>query len=372
MGLVYYNEIDPFCVEWLRNLIDAGHLPAGDVDSRSIKEVSFEELRGYQQCHFFAGIGGWAYALSLAGWGDRPVWTGSCPCQPLSSAGQRKGHADERHLWPAFYRLISECMPSVCFGEQVASKDGREWLSAVRADLEESGYACGAADLCAAGVGAPHIRQRLFWVANSRHSTRDQINDARRKEGANLLSSWQKSADGVGNGCHDDGLGNASHERRIWQSGAVSGREESARGSSSGGNNRVGDTRDARLSLGTRHPGDDGTAAEPHGRKTVEQAGLASSGLGNPTGEGRGQERQNARGGNEGSREEGGQQRPWDNCILIPCADGKLRSAPRPESSIFPLAPRLPGRVGQLRAYGNAIVPQVAAQFIEAYTEAVV
>ena len=87
--------------------------------------------------------------------------------QPLSVAGQRKGHADERHLWPAFYSLIAECSPPIVFGEQVASRDGREWLAGVRADLEGVGYACGAADLCAAGLGRPQIRQRLYWVADS-------------------------------------------------------------------------------------------------------------------------------------------------------------------------------------------------------------
>ena len=164
----YYNELDPHAAQWLRNLIEAGHIPAGDVDDRDIKEVTPDDLAGYTQCHFFAGIGGWPYALELAGWPeDRSVWTGSCPCQPLSGAGQRKGHADRRHLWPAFQSLIAESKPPVVFGEQVASKDGREWLSAVRADLEELGYACGCADLAAASVGAPHIRQRLFWVADS-------------------------------------------------------------------------------------------------------------------------------------------------------------------------------------------------------------
>src|SRR5581483_3942081 len=107
VALVYYSEIDPYAAEWLRNLIAAGHLPAGDVDERDIADVATGDLAGYRQCHFFAGIGGWPYALRLAGWpDDEPVWTGSCPCQPLSSAGQRKGHADDRHLWPAFYRLI--------------------------------------------------------------------------------------------------------------------------------------------------------------------------------------------------------------------------------------------------------------------------
>jgi len=165
----YYNEFDPYAAQWLRNLIAAGHLPAGVVDERSIAEVCADDLAGFDQCHLFAGVGGWPLALRLAGWpDDRPVWTGSCPCQPLSSAGQRKGHADERHLWPTFYNLISQRRPSEVFGEQVASKDGREWLAGVRADLENVGYAVGAADLCAAGIGAPHIRQRLYWVADAK------------------------------------------------------------------------------------------------------------------------------------------------------------------------------------------------------------
>jgi len=162
----YYNEIDPYAAEWLRNLIAAGHVAPGEVDERSIEDVRPDDLRGYTQCHFFAGIGVWSYALRRAGWpDDRPVWTGSCPCQPFSSAGKGAGFADERHLWPAFFHLISVCTPSVIFGEQVASKDGLAWLDLVQADLEGTGYACGAVDLCAAGFGAPHIRQRLYWVA---------------------------------------------------------------------------------------------------------------------------------------------------------------------------------------------------------------
>ena len=162
----YYNEIDPYAAQWLRNLINAGHIAPGDVDERSIVDVSPDDLRGYVQCHFFAGFGGWPRALRVAGWDDcRRAWTGSCPCQPLSVAGQRQGHADERHLWPAFYGLIAERSPPVVFGEQVASQDGREWLSGIRADLEALGYACGASDLCSAGVGAPQIRQRLYWMA---------------------------------------------------------------------------------------------------------------------------------------------------------------------------------------------------------------
>lgn len=167
-GVNYYNENDPNAAAWLRELIANRLLPYGDVDDRSIVDVEPSDLNGYTQCHFFAGIGGWPEALRLAGWSSSlPVWTGSCPCQPFSVIGKRKGETDERHLWPEFRRLIEACKPPVIFGEQVASKAGRVWLSGVFADLEELAYRRAGADLCAAGVGAPHIRQRLFWVADT-------------------------------------------------------------------------------------------------------------------------------------------------------------------------------------------------------------
>jgi DNA (cytosine-5)-methyltransferase 1 len=169
----YYNEIDPYCAAWLRNLIAAGHIAQGDVDERSIEDVVPSDLAGYTQCHFFAGIGIWSLALRSAGVpDDYPVWTGSCPCQPFSAAGKGAGFTDERHLWPAFHHLIRVCRPPEVIGEQVASKDGLGWLELVQADLEGEGYTFGAADLCAAGfassegdgrMGGAHIRQRLYW-----------------------------------------------------------------------------------------------------------------------------------------------------------------------------------------------------------------
>ena len=119
----YYNEHDPKAAAWLRELIKQGHIADGEVDERSIVDVKPEDLRGFVQCHFFAGIGVWSYALRQAGWSDdRPVWTGSCPCQSFSAAGKGAGFDDPRHLWPHFYRLISECHPPVVFGEQ-SSRD---------------------------------------------------------------------------------------------------------------------------------------------------------------------------------------------------------------------------------------------------------
>lgn len=119
----YYNEIDPYAAQWLRNLVAAGHIAAGDVDERSIEDVTPDDIRNYTQCHFFAGIGVWSYALRRAGWpDDKPVWTGSCPCQPFSAAGQGGGFDDERHLWPHFHYLIEQCRPPVVLVSKLQAK----------------------------------------------------------------------------------------------------------------------------------------------------------------------------------------------------------------------------------------------------------
>jgi hypothetical protein len=143
-GGAYYNEIEPFAAEWLRQLIKADLIAPGEVDERSIEQVEPADLAGFTQCHFFAGIGVWSYALRLAGWpDDRPVWTGSCPCPSFSAAGKGQGFDDARHLWPAWYRLIRECRPATLFGEQVDKAIGFGWLDLVQTDLESEAYSVG-------------------------------------------------------------------------------------------------------------------------------------------------------------------------------------------------------------------------------------
>ncbi len=209
---VYYNEFDPFAAAWLRELMKDGQIPEGVVDERSITEVTPDDVRGFTQCHFFAGIGGWAYALNLAGWGAEPVWSGSCPCQPFSAAGKGGGTDDKRHLWPEFARLIRECLPSTIFGEQVGSPLGLAWLDAVSADLEAAGYAVGAIDLGAAGVGAPHLRQRLWFVANA-ESANGQVSVCER--GSQQAMPESGRASGLGELGHADDAGSQGRcERR--------------------------------------------------------------------------------------------------------------------------------------------------------------
>jgi DNA (cytosine-5)-methyltransferase 1 len=194
MALAYYNEIDEYAAQWLRNLIDAKHIAYGVVDTRSIVEVRADELRGFTQCHFFAGIGGWSLAARLAGWpDDRRLWTGSCPCQPFSIANaahrRRKGQQDERHLFPVWFKLIRERKPPVVFGEQVKDAIAFGWLDEVFDAMEHLDYACRAVTAPACSVRAPQERERLWFVCDADSDGHERVGqlgaDAAAREGIN-------------------------------------------------------------------------------------------------------------------------------------------------------------------------------------------
>lgn len=331
----YYNEFDPFAAQWLRELIKAGAIAPGEVDDRSIVDVKPEDIKGFTQCHFFAGIGVWSHALRNAGWSDdRPVWTGSPPCQPFSSAGKRKGFEDERHLWPVFYNLLRECRPANFFGEQVASKDALAWLDPVHADMERAGYAFGAVDLCAAGVGAPHIRQRLF-MCGSRHlaDTDDEGLERYRKSG-NLQVP----------------LGRQRAERHIGAADSPSGMDDAENDR----HERCGQLNQSPRRDGASHSGTDHGLADTDGNGSSD--GVDTS---------------NGRAAATGSQHRRDMYASptngfWGNPDWLGCRDGKWRSV---ESGTFPLAHGTPARVGRLRGYGNAIVAPLAQVFIEAYLE---
>jgi DNA (cytosine-5)-methyltransferase 1 len=203
----YYNEIDPLKAEVLREAIKAGVISPGDVDERSIADVKPDDLMGYTQCHFFAGGGFWSLALRYAGWpDDRPVWTGSCPCPSFSAAGKGGGFDDPRHLWPHWSELIRQRKPSVVFGEQADDAVGYGWVDLVQTDMEAASYAFGKVVFGACSVGAPHIRQRLYFVADT--------------TGERQPGRW--IGDGSHSECHADGPAVRSHGRsKVAQFGAV-------------------------------------------------------------------------------------------------------------------------------------------------------
>lgn len=259
----YYNDFDAGAAEWARELIKKGLVPDGEVDERSILDVSADDVRGFIQCHFFCGILGWSYALRLAGWpDDRPCWTGSPPCQPFSVAGEGNGRDDERHLAPHFVNLVRTGRPPVLFGEQVASSAvfGRiagaskrkaakspewAWWDDLSDRLEAAHYAVGASDIPAAGVGAPHIRQRTFFGAYDLELAAsgmvngvgsgleglawdggDRDEPGRQRRGAGEARDTSGQVERVERLCDVERLADAGSERRQQESGSSLGHEK--------------------------------------------------------------------------------------------------------------------------------------------------
>lgn len=163
----------------------------------------------------FSGIGGFDIAAEWAGWDnvfncdiepfcetvlkysfkgaihygdikttDFTVWrgkidvlTGGFPCQPFSTAGKRKGTADNRYLWPEMLRVIREIRPRWVVGENVlgiVNWDGGLVFEQVHADLEAEEYEVQAFVLPACSVGAPHLRYRVWFVAHA-NSNRQRV-----------------------------------------------------------------------------------------------------------------------------------------------------------------------------------------------------
>jgi DNA (cytosine-5)-methyltransferase 1 len=117
------------------------------------------------------------------------ILTGGFPCQPYSTAGKRKGKEDERHLWPEMLRVIRECAPRYVVGENVRGLVG--WngglvFEEVCADLEAQGYAVQPFVLPACAIGAPHRRDRVWFVAYA-------DNGQRKRQNEKLRTGWDAS-----------------------------------------------------------------------------------------------------------------------------------------------------------------------------------
>lgn len=383
-GRAYYNEIDDFMADWLEGLIEAGRIAPGVVDRRSVIDLVPAELADYTQVHLFAGLGGWSAALRGAGWpDDRQVWTWSEPCQPFSAAGKGLGFADERYLRPFVHHLVSQCRPATAFGEQVASKDGLAWRDVIQSDMEGEDYAFWCPDICSAGFGAPHIRQRLYWCAEL-----------------------------MGNACGDDmgwfdrgALGTQAQgegQRQVDRNRGVVPGSAGAIGVMADGSQQ---RRREECPDAGRIAGGDRTQGQPAGLvhggsvdRLDDAAGARQDGPQQDT-EGKARDQARLRLPSAGRRQDSSRPGPtngfWSNPDWLYCRDGKWRPV---EPGTFPLAHGLPRglgtcsaelrrlaemagldgkslarakayRVGTLGGYGNAINIEQATEFVRIYLE---
>ncbi len=307
--MTFYNDHYPFVCQWTRNLIAADHITTGTVDERPIEQITPADLARFERVHLFSGLAGWEAALNLAGW-HGPVWTCSCPCQAFSCAGKGGGFAEDRgNLWFHVLRLVRECRPVVIVGEQVPAAIRHGWLDRVFTDLEAEGYACGSCVLGAHSIGAPHRRQRIYWVAIAQGS-----------EPANGTEHSRRRRNGFTNGSSTNRMADTEHGRNTR---SQTERRETGH-ISEGMPEWMGHANDTR----------------PQGRRIY-------------------------------TGEHPNQQSLWSASQLIQCADGKARRIPL-EPAFQPLVATGAGagnRVGILRSSGNTLCVPLAAEFVRCVME---
>jgi len=164
------------------------------------------------------------------------VITGGFPCQPFSVAGRRQGTGDNRYLWPEMFRIIKEFKPRWIIAENVRGiiniQDGVVF-EGVHADLESQNYETQTFIIPAAGVGAPHRRDRVWIVANSRRTIRGQ-QSSRNKEsiGSGTSQETKRSADSDSVARSSEREKIMADSKRVYVQGQHdgSGKEQSRRG----------------------------------------------------------------------------------------------------------------------------------------------
>ena len=239
------------------------------------------------------------------------VITGGFPCQPFSVAGRQKGSRDNRYLWPEMFRIIKEFKPRWVIAENVRGiiniQDGVVF-EGVHADLESQGYETQTFNIPAAGVGAPHRRERVWIVANSRRTIRGkQFTRNKESIGSRTFEKTKWSTD-------SDSFVRPGERKKIMantesiqsrEPSESKGREDSSRGS-----------------------------IDSRGNKNKRTEVMADS------------KRVYVQGQHDGSGKEQSRRGGWWEV----------------EPDVGRVADGLPGRVHRLKGLGNSIVPQIAEE----------
>jgi DNA-cytosine methyltransferase len=275
------------------------------------------------------------------------VLSAGIPCQPFSNAGKRRGKEDPRHLWPEVLRVVHELgRPRFLFLENVSGFINKA-LDSVLDNLETAGYTATPVVLGAHSLGAPHIRQRLWWVARSVGHAKHDGPPGQRKLGGTEEKGRLLECEGPGNS--PGKLADADSKRMQPYNGGT--------GVERGGKE---DTQDRHASEQSRGRCSSRKLRLADRERPQERGGEGAVEVASPPGsvaDGDGRRLEGTEAGGCGF---------WSDAKWLLCGDGKYRPT---KSGIFPLAHGVPQRVGRLRAYGNAIVPKVGSEFIRSYME---
>ena len=249
------------------------------------------------------------------------IITGGFPCQPFSVAGRKKGTRDNRYLWPEMFRVIKEFKPRWIIAENVRGiiniEDGVVF-ERVHADLESQDYETQTFIIPAAGVGAPHRRERVWIVANSRRTIRGQ-QSSRNKEsiGSGTSQETKRSAD-------SDSVARSSEREKIMAD-------------SSSIQSNVGKINQSKKESGEK-------------RILRSEVGRVSSNVANTNSERRRMWETNRQDAEDVRKSSQGQRHGWWDI----------------EPNVGRVADGVQGRTHRLKGLGNSIVPQIAEEIGQA------
>jgi DNA (cytosine-5)-methyltransferase 1 len=335
------------------------------------------------------------------------IITGGFPCQPFSVAGSRKGTDDNRHLWPEMFRIIKEFKPRWIIGENVRGivsiQDGLVFET-VCTDLESEGYEVQTFNIPAVGVGAPHKRERIWIVANSRCSIRGKQSSRNSESiGSRTFKKTERSTDTskiTGSSERAETMADTeskrtgeNNERLRSRTSGISGREGTTRiqedvANSNTGNVEAGCERQRRIREENtkERQSNNATGSSEVMANTNESISRERQIFGNPNDKGRGAsetrreslqpEDRQTRTDNLGSGSEvmanTNSERQQEQCRpkSIQEEGNELEcSSSQSGGNFWDIEPDvgrvvngLPGRVHRLKGLGNAIVPQIAEE----------
>ena len=312
---VFHVERDPFCRQVLTH-----HFP---------QSQSFDDVKTFDATPFRGRVS---------------IISGGFPCQPFSAAGKRAGTSDDRYLWPEMFRIIREARPTYVVAENVRGllswNDGLV-LDTVCADLEGEGYEVCPVVLPAAGVNAPHRRDRIWIVATNANALRLQQRTDAGKVGRGQSEVCQKGhqfAEPI------------EATRAAWDASNANGQECERGGSTSERKREAAEQGRNRIQRTTSRLGKKSDVANANGQQL---------------------EPRNKQGATTGTTFEKVRAEPFDG----PRGWEEFPTFPPICGGDDGLPSRLDGitipkwRRESIKAYGNAIVPQVALQIFRALEE---
>jgi DNA (cytosine-5)-methyltransferase 1 len=265
--------------------------------------------------------------------------SGGFPCQPFSNAGKRRGKDDDRYLWPQMLRVIQEARPAWIVGENVVGIIGLA-LDQVCSDLEACGYEVEPIIIPACGVDAPHRRDRIWIVGNSKfnghfagesgggllHKSKKQTREIEERQSSGASGSSENVADSK---CDAEG---GTHGSKEW--GCVRGRQDEDISQ----RNKMGcNSSDSRENVADTESSQSRQQAKRQGREDIRRGSENCAGI-------------------EDSRREAVGERSGEAIWLA-------------EPNVGRVANGIPNSSHRLKGLGNAIVPQVAYQIIKGIRE---